>query len=139
VTIEIEGERLGQAFDTCDAKYLPAKIILVNQRIPAKSYEEVIANLGLIESVTATWIIIRNDTGKIMETIYQLNADDLNEDFLEGLKASFKHKEIEIVVYERDETAYLLRSAANRAKLLQAVADIDQNQNLVTPDQEQFQ
>ena len=39
-----------------------------------------------------------------METIYQLNADDLR-DFLEGLKASFKHKEIEIVVHERDETA----------------------------------
>ncbi len=49
-----------------------------------------------------------------METIYQVNADDLNEDFLEGLKTSFKHKEIEIVVYERDETAYLLRSPANR-------------------------
>jgi antitoxin YefM len=74
-----------------------------------------------------------------METIYQLNADDLNEDFLEGLKASFKHKEIEIVVYERDETAYLLRSPANRARLLDAVADVEQNRNLVTPDQEQFQ
>ena len=74
-----------------------------------------------------------------METIYQLNADDLNEDFLEGLKASFKHKEIEIVVYERDETAYLLRSPANRARLLEAIADVAQNRNLVTPDQEQFQ
>lgn len=74
-----------------------------------------------------------------METIYQLNADDLNEDFLEGLKASFKHKEIEIVVYERDETAYLLRSPANRSRLLEAVADVEQNRNLVTADQEQFQ
>ena len=74
-----------------------------------------------------------------METIYQLNADDLNDDFLEGLKTSFKHKEIEIVVYERDETAYLLRSPANRARLLQAVADIEQNRNLTVPDQEQFQ
>ena len=74
-----------------------------------------------------------------METIYQLNADDLNEDFLEGLKASFKHKEIEIAVYERDETAYLLRLPANRARLLQAVADIEQNRNVVIPDQEQFQ
>ena len=74
-----------------------------------------------------------------METIYQLNADDLNDDFLEGLKASFKHKEIEIVVYEPDETAYLLRSPANRSRLLQAVADLEQNRNLVTPDQEQFQ
>jgi antitoxin YefM len=74
-----------------------------------------------------------------METIYQLNADDLNEDFLEGLKASFKHKEIEIVVSERDETAYLLRSPANRSQLIEAVADVGQNRNLVTPDQEQFQ
>lgn len=74
-----------------------------------------------------------------METIYQLNADDLNEDFLEGLKASFKHKEIEIVVYERDETAYLLRSPANREHLLDAIADIEQNRNVVVPDQEQFQ
>lgn len=74
-----------------------------------------------------------------METIYQLNADDLNEDFLEGLKASFKHKEIEIVVSERDETAYLLRSPANRSLLIEAVADVEQNRNLVTPDQEQFQ
>ena len=74
-----------------------------------------------------------------METIYQLNADDLNEDFLEGLKASFKHKEIEIVVYERDETAYLLRPAANREHLLKATTDIEQNQSVVVPDQEQFQ
>jgi antitoxin YefM len=78
-------------------------------------------------------------TGEVMETIYQLNADDLNEDFLEGLKTSFKHKEIEIVVYERDETAYLLRSPANRSQLIEAVADVEQNRNLVTPDQEQFQ
>jgi antitoxin YefM len=74
-----------------------------------------------------------------METIYQLNADDLNEDFLEGLKASFRHKEIEIVVYERDETAYLLRSPSNRSRLIKAVADVEENRNLVTPDQEQFQ
>lgn len=74
-----------------------------------------------------------------METIYQLNADDLNDDFLEGLKTSFKHKEIEIVVYERDETAYLLRSPANRARLLEAIADIEQNRNVVVPDREPLQ
>ena len=73
-----------------------------------------------------------------MEAIYQLNADDLNEDFLEGLKASFKHKEIEIVVYERDETDYLLRSPANRDHLLKAVADIEQNRSVLVHEQEQF-
>ena len=74
-----------------------------------------------------------------METIYQLNADDLNEDFLEGLKASFKHKDIEIVVCERDETAYLLRSPANREQLLKAIGDVEQSRNVVVPEQEQFQ
>jgi len=74
-----------------------------------------------------------------METIYQLNADDLNEDFLEGLKAAFKHKDIEIVVYERDETAYLLRSPANREQLLKAIGDVEQSRNVVVPEQEQFQ
>lgn len=74
-----------------------------------------------------------------METIYQLNADDLDENFLEGLKTSFKHRKIEIVVYERDETAYLLRSRANCDRLLGAIEDIEQNRSLVVPDQEQFQ
>ena len=74
-----------------------------------------------------------------MQTIYQINADDLNEDFLEGLKTTFKHKDIEIVVYERDETGYLLQSPANRARLLEAVGDVEQRRNIVIPDQEQFQ
>jgi len=74
-----------------------------------------------------------------MQTTYQMNADDLNEDFLEGLKTTFKHKEIEIVVYERDETAYLLGSPANRRRLLEAVADVEHDRNIVVPDQEQFQ
>lgn len=74
-----------------------------------------------------------------MQTIYQINADDLNEDFLEGLKTTFKHKDIEIVVYERDETGYLLQTPANRDRLLEAVADVEQGRNIVIPDQEQFQ
>lgn len=72
-------------------------------------------------------------------TIYQVNADELDERFLESLKAMFKNKEIEIVVYERDETAYLLRSPANRERLLNAIRDVEQGQSLVTPAQEQFQ
>jgi antitoxin YefM len=77
--------------------------------------------------------------GETMQTIYQINADDLNEDFLEGLKTTFKHKDIEIVVYERDETGYLLQSPGNRDRLLEAVADVEQGRNIVIPDQEQFQ
>ena len=74
-----------------------------------------------------------------MQTIYQINADELDQSILDSIKALFKHKEIEIVITERDETAYLLRSPANREQLLSAVKDIEENRNLVIPNQEQFQ
>jgi len=74
-----------------------------------------------------------------MNAIYQGKADELDQNFLDALKATFKDKEIEIAVYERDETAYLLRSGANREHLIQAVTDIENSQNIVTPEQEQFQ
>lgn len=60
-----------------------------------------------------------------MYTIYQVKADELDESFLHALKAMFKDKEIEITVHERDETAYLLRSPANRERLLNAVKDVE--------------
>ena len=74
-----------------------------------------------------------------MQTIYQINANEIDENLLDSIKALFKNKEIEIVVTERDETAYLLRSPANREKLLRAVEDVEANRNIITPDQEQFQ
>ncbi len=74
-----------------------------------------------------------------MQTIYQINADELDENLLNSIKALFKNKEIEITVSERDETAYLLRSPANREHLLNTVNDVNENKNIITPDQEQFQ
>lgn len=74
-----------------------------------------------------------------MQTIYQINADELDENFLDSVKAQFKHKEIEIVVFERDETDYLMRSPANRNYLLRAIQDIEENKNIIVPNQEQFQ
>ena len=73
-----------------------------------------------------------------MFTIYRLNADEFDLNFLESLKAAFPHKEIEIAVAEADETEYLLRSPANREKLLQAVADVEARRNVVVPDQTLF-
>jgi antitoxin YefM len=64
-------------------------------------------------------------------TIYRTNAEKLDHDFLESLRTMFKGKEIEITVSEVDETEYLLRSPANRERLLRAVEDINQNRNLI--------
>ncbi len=74
-----------------------------------------------------------------MQTIYQINADELDQNLLDSIKALFKHKDIEIVISERDETAYPLRSPANREKLLRAVKDVEEHRNIIVPDQQQFQ
>lgn len=66
-----------------------------------------------------------------MYSIYRLNANDLDAKFIEGLKTLFQDKEIEIAVYEIDETDYLTRSAANKQRLLAAIKNVDQNKNLV--------
>jgi antitoxin YefM len=76
---------------------------------------------------------------ELMFAIYRISTDELDARFLESLKKAFAHKEIEITVSEADETDYLLRSPSNRERLLKAVQDIEQNRNLIVPDQQAFQ
>lgn len=66
-----------------------------------------------------------------MQSTYRLNANELDSNFLEGLKATFQGREIEIVVYEVDETDYLMQSEANRERLLAAKANIEDGNNLI--------
>ncbi|OGU65775.1 MAG: hypothetical protein A3J84_03510 [Ignavibacteria bacterium RIFOXYA2_FULL_37_17] len=73
-----------------------------------------------------------------METTYRLNADELDNKFVDSLKSIFKNKEIEIVVSEIDETEYLLRSTANKEHLLDAVNDVENNKKIIVPEQKQF-
>jgi antitoxin YefM len=72
-------------------------------------------------------------------TIYKLRADELDQRFLDTLKHQFQDREIEIVVTEaaeaaEDETAYLLRSPANRERLLKAIANVAEGRNLEVVD-----
>ena len=66
-----------------------------------------------------------------MDATFLLNADELDEQFLTGLKQTFAHRQIEISVRESDETAYLLRSPANRHHLQEALADVEAGRNIV--------
>jgi len=66
-----------------------------------------------------------------MQISYRLNANELDNSFLESLKAAFQNKEIEIVVYESDETAFLLQNPTNRKRLLTAVENIQNRNNLI--------
>ncbi len=66
-----------------------------------------------------------------MYSTYRLNSNELDSHFIEAVKKLFKDKEIEIVVYETDETEYLLKSEANRKRLLEAIENVNRNINLV--------
>lgn len=71
-----------------------------------------------------------------MHTVYRLNASELDQRFINALKATFLDKEIEIVVYEVDETAYLMASVANRKKLVDAIENVKSKSNLIEVDVE---
>ena len=66
-----------------------------------------------------------------MHTTYRLNASELDEHFLEGLKRTYQDREIEIVVSELDETDYLMRSKANRERMLASKRNLENGTNLV--------
>ncbi len=77
--------------------------------------------------------------GGIMDAVFHLDASELDEAFLQGLKQTFQHRRLEIVVRETDETDYLLGAAANKEALLTALADVEAGRNVVVPDQTAFQ
>ncbi len=74
-----------------------------------------------------------------MEMTLRINSNQLNSEVLENIQNIFKDKEIEITVNEIDETEYLFRSLANKKHLHKAFDDVENNRNIVIPDQEQFQ
>lgn len=73
-----------------------------------------------------------------MNAVFHLDANELDESFLSGLKQTFQHRRLEIVVREVDETEYLLSSPANKRELLTALADVEAGRNLVVADQSVF-
>lgn len=68
---------------------------------------------------------------RIVVTVYRLHVSELNDQFIEAVQAFFKDKEVEITVTEVDETEYLLRSEANRTRLMQAINNVENGKNLV--------
>ncbi|MDR0868974.1 MAG: hypothetical protein LBP75_10990 [Planctomycetota bacterium] len=67
-----------------------------------------------------------------MYSTYTLNTDELTADFIVSIQKAFPRRTVEISVREAvNETEYLLRSPANRARLLQAVTDVEKGENLI--------
>ncbi len=65
-----------------------------------------------------------------MQSTFTLRKDELNMDFLKGLKKMFSGKTLNITVSdnktdEQDETEYLLSNPANKQMLLDGIAAIE--------------
>ena len=74
-----------------------------------------------------------------MYTLYKINSDELNDNFITAIKALFPHQTIEIAISqttetELDETTYLLANPVNKEKLLAAIAQVENNSNLIDVD-----
>ena len=79
-----------------------------------------------------------------MYMVYKMKAEELDSRFIRALKTMFKDKDIEIAVCEsvqseEDETDYLLKSPANRDRLLKAIENVARSHNLVAVDLEALQ
>jgi len=58
-----------------------------------------------------------------MEAIYKLKANEINPNFMETIKKLFGGKEITITITsDPDETTYLTMNPANKAHLLESMA-----------------
>ena len=69
-----------------------------------------------------------------MQTVYHLEANELDNRFIESLKALFAGQTLEIIVSAVDETEYLLRSNANKERLLRAVEWVESGRELIEVD-----
>ena len=72
---------------------------------------------------------------------FRLSSDELDASFLEKVKNLFAHREVEIIVREpeMDETEYLLGNPQTRERLLDSVANIREEKNLIELDRSAFQ
>ncbi len=69
-----------------------------------------------------------------MSSTININTDDLTPDFIDRIKKLFPHKEVEILIYEQDDTDYLMSTEANKKHLLDAVKRIENKEGLIDMD-----
>ncbi len=70
-----------------------------------------------------------------MVTTYQLEEQELDEQFLNAVKSQYKNKKLSITITEAlDETDYLLGNPINADRLLNSVNNIRNGKSLVETD-----
>ncbi|MEP6513999.1 MAG: hypothetical protein ABJA79_09025 [Parafilimonas sp.] len=67
-----------------------------------------------------------------MYTTFQICETELSEDFLNAVKKLFRNETISITIEDAmDETDYLLNNPANKKRLLEAIENVNRNQNMI--------
>ena len=69
-----------------------------------------------------------------MQVAYNLNADELDMNFLESIKKLFQNKKLHINIMldeDRNDTDYLLSNKANASRLMQSINNIENKEKLV--------
>ena len=74
-----------------------------------------------------------------MHASFILDSHELDYSFIDKLKVMLQNKRIELLVSETDDTEYLFASKANKEALLESIANIENNQNLIIADTKLFQ
>ena len=75
-----------------------------------------------------------------METVFKLNAKELDMSFIDSIRNLFKDHDIEISIKQvEDETEYLLKSPENKKNILEAITDVKKNKNLIRFTAQEFE
>lgn len=69
-----------------------------------------------------------------MQANFVLDSNELDYNLIDKLKEMFKNKRIEVTISESDDTDYLFTSDKNKEMLLNSIANIEKNENIVIAD-----
>ncbi len=73
-----------------------------------------------------------------MQANFVLDSNELDYRLIDKIKEIFQNKRIELTISDSDDTEYLFASGVNKEILLNSIANIEKNENLVTVDPQIF-
>ena len=74
-----------------------------------------------------------------MQASFVLDSNELDSRFIDKIKEIFQNKRIELTISDSDDTEYLFASDVNKEILLNSIANIEKNENLVAVDPKIFE
>ncbi len=74
---------------------------------------------------------LRLKKGEFMQASFVLDSNELDYRLIDKIKEIFRNKRIELIISDSDDTEYLFTSDINKETLLNSIANIERNENLV--------